>query len=86
MMRPLWRNADSGGHGHGGTAGGGTVANLVYSTSYVLAFGIAFPVAMLATTVPAGSALARGVADGTHAARAKVDAVTGRRKASPEAQ
>ncbi len=56
----------------------GTLAHLVFSSSYALSYGIAFPFIMIAASVPANNAAAQGLADGARAARSKVDAIKAR--------
>jgi hypothetical protein len=58
--------------GHTDSPSFGRMGKIVYSTSYMLTYGIAFPIAMIGASMPADNPLARGMADGAAAAKAKV--------------
>jgi hypothetical protein len=49
----------------------------VYTTSYTISYGVVFSAAMVARAVPKDNAAVRGLIDGAHAAREKVDDMMG---------
>ena len=64
---------------------GTVLARAVYSTAYTISYGVVFPVALVARSVPHDNAAVRGLIDGAHAAGQKVDAVLGRSLEAPAA-
>jgi hypothetical protein len=50
---------------------GGMAAQMIYTTSYAVAYGIVFPAMLLVRIVPKDNALVHGLADGAQAARAR---------------
>lgn len=60
----------------------GLFANrLIYSTCYAVSYGVVFPVALVALSVPQNNPLVHGMIDGSRAAREKVDEILGGGKA-----
>jgi hypothetical protein len=57
------------------TAAGRFVNRLVYATCYSTSYGMVFPAVLLARCVPVNNAAVRGLIDGAHAARQKVDEI-----------
>jgi hypothetical protein len=55
------------------TAAGRFVNRLVYSTCYSTSYGMVFPAVLLARCIPVNNDAVRGLIDGAHAARQKVD-------------
>jgi hypothetical protein len=54
----------------------GLFANrLLYTTSYAVAYGVVFPLALVALSVPQNNPFVHGLVDGSRAARNKVDAI-----------
>ncbi len=54
----------------------GLFANrLLYTTSYAVAYGVVFPMALVALSVPQNNPFVHGLVDGSRAARNKVDAI-----------
>ncbi len=50
---------------------GGMAAQMIYTTSYAVAYGIVFPAMLIVRIVPKDNALVHGLADGAQAARAR---------------
>jgi hypothetical protein len=48
-------------------------SRFVYTTCYTVSYGVVFPSALLALSVPRDNAFVHGLIDGAHAAREKVD-------------
>ena len=64
----------------------GLFANrLVYTTCYTVSYGVVFPLALVALSVPQNNALVHGLVDGSRAARGKVDEILGGRTDAAEA-
>jgi hypothetical protein len=57
------------------TAAGRFVSRLVYCTCYSTSYGVVFPAVLLARCIPVNNAAVRGLIDGAHAARQKVDEI-----------
>ncbi len=56
----------------------GQFANrFIYSTCYTLSYGVVFPLALVALSVPQNNPLVHGLVDGSRAARNKVDEMIG---------
>ena len=56
----------------------GLFANrLVYTTCYMVSYGVVFPLALVALAVPQNYPLVHGMVDGSRAARNKVDEILG---------
>ena len=55
------------------TAAGHFLGRFVYSTCYTISYGVVFPSVLLAQSIPVNNAAVRGLIDGAHAARQKVD-------------
>lgn len=55
------------------TASGVFLSRLVYTTSYVISYGVVFTSVLVARTVPVNNAAVRGLIEGAQAARHKVD-------------
>jgi len=54
----------------------GLFANrLLYTTSYAVAYGVVFPLALVALSVPQNNPFVHGLVDGSRAARNKVDSI-----------
>ena len=54
----------------------GLFANRVlYTTSYAVAYGVVFPMALVALSVPHNNPFVHGLVDGSRAARDKVDSI-----------
>jgi hypothetical protein len=49
------------------------VSRSVYTTCYAISYGVVFPSVLLARSIPVNNAAARGLIDGAHGARQKVD-------------
>ena len=49
----------------------------VYTACYTVSYGVVFPVALVALSVPRNNAFVQGIVDGSKAARHKVDDVLG---------
>jgi hypothetical protein len=47
----------------------------VYTTCYTISYGVVFPSALLARTIPKNNAAVRGLIDGAQAAKQKVEAL-----------
>ncbi len=62
-------------------ATGRFVSRLVYTSCYATAYGVVFPTVLLARSLPAKSAAAQGLIDGTAAAHKKVEEL---REKAPE--
>jgi hypothetical protein len=56
-------------------AAGELLSQVVYKTSYAVAFGVVLPAAMLARAIPKNNAAVNGIVDG---ARAAMDAIAGK--------
>jgi hypothetical protein len=56
----------------------GLFANrLLYTTCYAVSYGVVFPVALVALSVPQNNPFVHGLIDGSRAARNKVDEILG---------
>jgi hypothetical protein len=56
----------------------GQFANrMLYTTCYAVSYGVVFPLALVALSVPQNNPLVHGIIDGSRAARAKVDDLLG---------
>ena len=56
----------------------GTFANrLLYTTCYGVSYGVVFPLALVALSVPQNNPFVHGLIDGSRAARTKVDEILG---------
>jgi hypothetical protein len=53
------------------------MSRFVYTTCYTVSYGVVFPSALLAQSIPRDSQVARGFAEGARAARLKVDQLLG---------
>ena len=62
------------------------VSRLFYTTSYTLAYGVVFPSALLARSIPANNAIVQGFVDGAHAATDGVADLKNRRLPAPASQ
>jgi len=62
----------------------GTFANrLLYTTCYGVSYGVVFPLALVALSVPQNNPFVHGLIDGSRAARTKVDEILGGKPADP---
>jgi hypothetical protein len=61
------------------------LCRFVYTTSYTLSYGVVFPAALIAKTVPKDNAAVRGMIDGARAASDKVHQMRGLGIATPPA-
>jgi len=52
-------------------------SRFVYTTCYTVSYGVVFPSALIALSVPKDNAFVHGLIDGAHAARQKVDEMLG---------
>ncbi len=57
--------------GHSDVPSFNRMGKIVYSTSYMLTYGIAFPLALIGASMPADNPVSRGMADVLAAAKAK---------------
>ena len=64
---------------------GTVLARAVYVTAYTISYGVVFPVALAARSVPHDNAAVRGLIDGANAAGQKVDAMLSRSLEAPAA-
>jgi hypothetical protein len=64
---------------------GTVLSRAVYVTAYTISYGVVFPVALVARSVPQDNAAVRGLIEGAHAAGQKVDAILGRSLEAPAA-
>jgi hypothetical protein len=55
------------------TATGLFVQRFVYTTCYTFSYGVVFPSVLLARSIPVNNTAVRGLIEGAHAARQKVD-------------
>jgi len=56
----------------------GQFANrMLYTTCYAVSYGVVFPLALVALSVPQNNPLVHGIIDGSRAARTKVDELLG---------
>jgi hypothetical protein len=53
------------------------MAKIVYSASYTIAFGVVFPLAFIAQSIPRNNAAIRGLIEGAEAASQRVDRLLG---------
>ncbi|NDC53583.1 MAG: hypothetical protein EBZ74_04665 [Planctomycetia bacterium] len=58
---------------------------LLYSTCYAVSYGVVFPMALVALSIPQNNPLVHGMIDGSRAARGKVDEILGGAKAPEQA-
>ncbi|NCX97737.1 MAG: hypothetical protein EBX35_03955 [Planctomycetia bacterium] len=58
---------------------------LLYTTSYAIAYGAVFPLALVALSVPQNNPFVHGLIDGSRAARNKVDGILTGTPATEEA-
>ena len=64
----------------------GQFANrFLYTSSYAVSYGVVFPLALIALSVPQNNPFVHGLVDGSWAARDKVDALLSGKPASSEA-
>jgi hypothetical protein len=64
----------------------GLFANrFLYTSSYAVSYGVVFPLALIALSVPSNNAFVHGLIDGSRAARDKVDAILGGKSVPSEA-
>jgi hypothetical protein len=61
------------------------LSRFVYTTSYTISYGVVFPAVLIARAVPTDNAAVRGLIDGAHAARLKVEEIRGTALAAPAA-
>jgi hypothetical protein len=54
------------------------LSRTVYTTAYTLSYGVVFPAALLARSIPRNNAAVRGLIDGAEAASHRVDAILSR--------
>src|SRR4051794_32628509 len=54
------------------------LSRMVYTTTYTLSYGVVFPAAFVAQSIPRNNAAVRGLIEGAHAASRRADAVLGR--------
>ncbi len=59
------------------------VAKVVYTTCYSISYGVVFPAAWIAKSVPSDNAVVNGLSEGARAAIDAVDEMKSRRTASP---
>jgi hypothetical protein len=59
-------------------------SRFVYTTCYTISYGVVFPSALLAMSIPQDNAFVHGLIDGAHAARQKVDDLLGPKQAVAE--
>jgi hypothetical protein len=52
-------------------------SRFVYTTCYTISYGVVFPTALLAMSIPTNNAFVQGMIDGSHAARQKVGDILG---------
>jgi hypothetical protein len=52
-------------------------SRFVYTTCYTISYGVVFPSALLAMSIPTNNAFVQGMIDGSHAARQKVGDMLG---------
>ncbi len=62
---------------------GNVLSRTVYVTAYTISYGVVFPVALVARSVPQDNAAVRGLIEGAHAAEQRVDAILGRSLEAP---
>ena len=55
-------------------------SRFVYTTCYTVSYGVVFPSALLALSIPQDNAFVHGLIDGAHAARQKVDDMLGQKQ------
>ena len=53
------------------------LARFVYTTCYTISYGVVFPTALVAMSVPKNNAFVQGLVDGADAAKQKVDELLG---------
>jgi hypothetical protein len=54
------------------------LSRVLYTSTYTVSYGLVFPVALVAQTIPRENAAVRGLIEGAHAASRQVDTVLGR--------
>ena len=59
------------------------LARVVYVAAYGISFGVVFPAALVARSVPRDNAVVRGLIDGAQAASLKADAILSRSLEAP---
>jgi len=59
-------------------------SRFMYTTCYTISYGVVFPSALLAMSIPQDNAFVHGLIDGAHAARQKVDDLLGPQEPSAE--
>jgi hypothetical protein len=64
---------------------GTVLSRAVYVTAYTISYGVVFPVALAARSIPQDNAAIRGLIEGAHAAEQRVDAILGRSLPAPAA-
>jgi hypothetical protein len=52
---------------------GRSVNKFIYTTCYTISYGVVFPSVLLARSIPVDNAAVRGMIDGAHAAKKKLD-------------
>jgi hypothetical protein len=52
-------------------------SRILYTSTYTISYGVVFPIAFIAESVPKNNAAVRGLIEGAHAATRKVDALLG---------
>jgi len=60
------------------------LARFVYTTCYTISYGVVFPTALVAMSVPKNNAFVQGLVDGADAAKQKVDELLGSSGSSTE--
>ena len=60
------------------SASGVFLARAIYNTSYMVSYGLVFPVAFVAQAIPRDNAAVRGLIDGAEAASRRVDQLIGK--------
>ncbi len=59
------------------------VSRTLYVAAYGISFGVVFPAALLARSVPHDNAAVRGLIEGAHAATQRADSILGRSLEAP---
>jgi hypothetical protein len=59
------------------------LSRIVYVAAYTISYGVVFPAAFVAQSIPRDNAAVRGLIEGAHAASQKVDAILGRTLEAP---
>jgi hypothetical protein len=53
-------------------------SRILYTSTYTISYGLVFPVALVAQSIPRENAAVRGLIEGAHAASRRADALLGR--------